>query len=77
MKREIRAALAMLKPGTTQCPGKLSRSLGSTLKELRPTLDELERDGSIIYTQRGERVRGRNFKGPFRVALPSRPARGR
>ena len=68
MQAKIRAELAKLKPGTTQCPGRLSRNVGSTLRELRPTLETMARDGEINFYQKGRRVTPGKFRGPFRVA---------
>lgn len=68
MQAKIRAELAKVKPGATQCPGKLSRNLGSTLRELRPTLEAMARAGEIKFYQRGQPVMPGHFKGPFRVA---------
>ncbi|WP_438480390.1 DUF3253 domain-containing protein [Oleiharenicola lentus] len=68
MRTKILAELAKLRPGTTLCAGKLSRNVGSTLRELRPTLDTLARAGKITFTQKGHRVIPGNFRGPFRVA---------
>ena len=68
MRAKIRAELAKIKPGATQCPGKLSRNVGTTLRDLRPTLDEMARAGEIEYYQKGRRVTPGEFRGPFRVA---------
>ena len=67
MRAKIRAELAKVKVGATQCPGKLSRNLGSTLRELRPTLEEMARAGEIKFYQKGKRVQPGKFRGPFRV----------
>ena len=70
MRAKIRAELAKVKPGTTQCPGKLSRAVGRTLRELRPILDEMARAGEIRFFQKGKRVEPGKFRGPFRVVGP-------
>jgi hypothetical protein len=67
MRAKIRAELAKVKPEATQCPGKLARNVGHTLRELRPTLDEMARAGEIKYYQKGKRVKPGEFRGPFRV----------
>jgi predicted transcriptional regulator len=67
MRAKIRAELAKIKPGATQCPGKLSRNLGRTLRELRPTLEAMARAGQIKFYQKGRRVQPGEFRGPFRV----------
>ena len=71
MRARIRAELAKLKSGTTQCPGRLSRNVGSTLRQLRPTLDAMARAGEIAFYQRGQRVQPGEFRGPFRVRSES------
>jgi hypothetical protein len=68
MRAKIRAELDKLKPGTTQCPGKLSRNLGSTLRKLRPTLETMAQDGEVKFYQKGRRVKPGEFRGPFRVS---------
>lgn len=68
VEAKIREELAKLKPGTTQCPGKLSRNLGSTLRVLRPTLEAMARSGHIAFYQAGRPVKPGEFRGPFRVA---------
>lgn len=68
MRAKIRAELAKMKPGTTQCPGRLSRNLGSTLRELRATLEAMERGGEILFYQKGRRVKSGRFRGAFRVS---------
>lgn len=70
MREKIQVELTKLKPGTTQCPGKLSRQVGSSLGELRPTLEAMEHAGEIKFYQRGRRVRPGKFRGPFRVGRP-------
>lgn len=67
VRAKILAELATLRPGTTQCPGKLSRNLGSTLRDLRPTLEAMEAWGEIAFYQKGQRVHPGKFHGPFRV----------
>jgi hypothetical protein len=67
VRAKIRAELEKLKPDTTMCPGKLSRNVGSTLRELRPTLEAMARAGEMQFYQKGERVRPGGFRGPFRV----------
>ena len=65
LRTRIRAELAKIKPGTTQCPGRLSRNLGSTLRELRPTLEVMERRGEMAFYQNGRRVKSGLFRGRF------------
>lgn len=70
MRRRIQTDLSHLKPGATVCAGRLSRNVGSTLRELRPTLEEMAEAGEIVFYQKGRRVRPGGLRGPFRVALP-------
>lgn len=67
MRAKIRAELAKIKPDATQCPGRLSRNVGSTLRELRPTLEAMAEAGEIQFYQKGRRVKPGQFRGPFRV----------
>ena len=69
MRTRLLAELAKLKPRTTLCPGKLSRMVGSTLREMRPTLEDMARAGEIQFYQRGVRVAPAGLRGPFRVAI--------
>jgi hypothetical protein len=52
------------------CPGQLARDCGATLPAIRPDLLALARSGSIILTQRGQKIPGPEIRGPFRVRLP-------
>jgi predicted transcriptional regulator len=70
MRAKIRTELKKIKPGATQCPGKLSRDVGRTLRELRPTLEKMARAGEIEFYQKGRHVKPGEFRGPFRVVGP-------
>jgi hypothetical protein len=61
--------LSALKPGTTMCPGQLSRDCGTTLAEARADILALADEGKISLSQRGKKVAGEKIKGPFRVKL--------
>ena len=63
------ARLAELKPGTTMCPGQLSRDCGTTLAQAREDILALAEAGKISLSQRGKKVAGTTMKGPFRVRL--------
>ncbi|MFM8357235.1 MAG: DUF3253 domain-containing protein [Verrucomicrobiota bacterium] len=70
---DILAALARLRPGTTLCPGRLARDLGTTLAQLRPELGRLALAGRIAIWQRGRPAAWTSLRGPFRVApVPAR-----
>lgn len=73
VEEKIRDSLGQVKPGTTICPGRLARKVGTTLPELRPWLEALEQRGEIAFYQKGQPVRTGEFKGPFRVS--PRPGR--
>jgi DNA-binding GntR family transcriptional regulator len=66
---EILTRLARLRPGSTACPGKLARGLGTTQRALRPVLTRLEAEGRIVVTQRGVVQPLEQLRGPYRVAL--------
>jgi predicted transcriptional regulator len=68
MRAKIRAELAKIKSGSTQCPGKLSRAVGSTLRKLRPTLEAMARAGEVRFYQKGRRVSPEAVRGPFRIS---------
>ena len=59
-----------LRAGTTMCPGRLSRDLGSRLAAVRPILRALADDGKISVWQKGRRADLGTLRGPFRVGPP-------
>ncbi len=61
--------LSALKPGTTMCPGQLSRDCGTTLAQARADILALAEAGKIVLSQCGKKVAGAKIKGPFRVRL--------
>jgi hypothetical protein len=70
IRERLLARLKAVRPGTTMCPGQLSRDCGTTLREARADILALAEDGKIALSQRGRKVpRGTNVKGPFRVRL--------
>jgi len=69
LRRQILDRLAELRPGTTMCPGRLSRDCGTTLAEARADILALAETGKIALSQRGKKVAGSRIKGPFRVRL--------
>ncbi len=60
--------LAELRPGTTMCPGQLSRDCGTPLAQARADILALAEAGKIQLSQRGKKVSGPEIKGPFRVS---------
>lgn len=64
---QILAALARLRPGTTLCPGRLARDLGTTLAQLRPELGRLALAGRLAVWQRGQPAAWTGLRGPFRL----------
>jgi hypothetical protein len=69
LRRQTLARLFELKPGTTICPGQLSRDCGTTLAQARADILALADAGKIQLSQRGKKVAGPKIKGPFRVKL--------
>jgi hypothetical protein len=67
--RRILDRLAKLRPGTTMCPGQLSRDCGTTLAKARADILALADAGEIELSHRGKKVAGLYIKGPFRVRL--------
>lgn len=64
---QILQVMARLRPGTTICPGKLARDLGTTLAQLRPELGRLAETGLLSVWQRGRPAAWTGLRGPFRV----------
>jgi hypothetical protein len=69
LRRRILDHLAELRPGSTMCPGQLSRDCGTTLAKARADILALAEAGEIELSQRGKKVAGSHIKGPFRVRL--------
>ena len=68
LRERLLDRLARLRPGTTMCPGKLSRDCGTTLRAARADILALAQDGKIMLSQRGKDVpAGAEIEGPFRV----------
>jgi hypothetical protein len=70
LQRCLLQRLDGLKPGSTMCPGQLSRDCGTTLAKSRGDILALARAGRIALSQRGRSVTPDALKGPFRVRLP-------
>ncbi len=72
-KTAIVERLRALKPGTTICPGALSRELLPTdahpIALLRPLIFELQAERKIQLSQGGQAILWRKIRGPFRVRL--------
>ena len=66
----ILECVGRLRPGTTMCPGRLSKDLGFKLAALRATYLALAADGGLSIRQHGRRADLRNLRGPFRIGLP-------
>lgn len=64
----VLAALAGLRPGSSCCPGTLSRRLGTTPATLRPILARLAAAGRVRITQQGRPRDLATLRGPYRVA---------
>ena len=69
LQHRILSRLADLKPGTTMCPGKLSRDCDTTLSEAREDMMILARANKIALSQGGKMAKPELLKGPFRVRL--------
>ena len=69
LRERLLARLEKVRPGTTMCPGKLSRECGTTLRAARGEILALAKTGKIALSQQGKPVRGKEPKGPFRVRL--------
>ena len=59
-----------LRPGTTMCPGRLSKDLGFKLADLRATYLALAEAGRLSIRQRGCSANLRDLRGPFRIGPP-------
>ena len=59
-----------LRPGTTMCPGRLSKDLGFKLADVRATYLALAAAGRLSIRQHGRPTDLRNLRGPFRVGPP-------
>ena len=59
-----------LRPGTTMCPGRLSKDLGRKLADLRATYLALADAGRLSIRQHGSPANPRTLRGPFRVGPP-------
>ncbi|MEM1058574.1 MAG: DUF3253 domain-containing protein [Verrucomicrobiota bacterium] len=71
LEAAILERLSRLKPEGTMCPGQLAKILGSTQKELRPLYVQLAREGRVVISQGGVRVRDfESLRGAYRVRLP-------
>ncbi len=69
LRERLLERLKTLRPGTTMCPGRLSRDCGTTLRSARGEILALAKQGVIVLSQRGKPVRSETVKGPFRVRL--------
>lgn len=69
MKAAVVEALRALRPGATECPGRLARRLHLTMAKLRAALVRLELEGVVGIFQRGRQVALGDVRGPFRVGL--------
>ncbi len=70
LRERLLARLKSLRPGTTMCPGQLSRDCGTTLRAARADILALADAGKIMISQRGRKVPpGGDVKGPFRIRL--------
>lgn len=59
-----------LRPGTTMCPGRLSKDLGFKLADLRITYFALAVAGRVSIRQHGCPADLRDLRGPFRIGPP-------
>ena len=59
-----------LRPGTTMCPGRLSKDLGFKLADLRATYLALAEAGRLSIRQHGCPTNLRDLRGPFRIGRP-------
>ncbi len=70
MHNAIVERVCTLRAGTTMCPGRLARDLGSTLAAVRPILRALAVEGKLSTWQKGRRADLGTLRGPFRVGPP-------
>jgi len=70
LRERLLERLKALRPGTTMCPGRLSRDCGTTLKTARADILALAKAKRITLSQSGCDVApGMDVRGPFRVRL--------
>jgi len=67
IEHRILARIHALRAGTTMCPGRLSKGLGSKLADLRATYIALAHAGRLSISQKGRPANPDTLRGPFRV----------
>ncbi len=70
IKDRILERVRGLRPGTTMCPGRLSKDLGFKLADLRATYLALAAEGRLSIRQHGQPAHLRTLRGPFRIGPP-------
>lgn len=72
LRAAILAALAQRRPGATVCPSEVARACGgedwrALMEPVRTAARELEAEGELEVTQRGERVDPATARGAIRL----------
>lgn len=69
VRLENPSRVGQTKTGDHPGPGRLSRNIGSTLRELRSTLEMMAQDGEIKFYQKSRRMKPGAFRGPYTTKL--------